>query len=183
MMTFIVTGERGGGKTSFLEQLAQSLRKQDVKVGGFISPGLITIDGNKDFDIMDITGKTKMPLSSRSGKENYLDLGKFYFNPEALIFGEKIIGDAMNENCDILIMDEIGPVELNQNAWFRILKKVIYEYNGTLVLSVRRRLVEAVIRKFSLKNAEIIDINMFSPINYSSIFRSINPDVNKMLKK
>lgn len=158
MKVIIITGEREGGKTHWLSKFFHLFTDKSKKAGGFLSPGRTNENGDKDFDLMDLsTGKT-MPLASRCKKEGYIRLGRFYFNPGAFDFGNQIIDTALKEKCDILIMDEIGPVELNENAWHNALRKVCSEFNGTLFISVRKRLVEAVMEKFSFRNAEIVDI-------------------------
>lgn len=159
MNVIIVTGEREGGKTRFLNELFENFLKKGKSVGGFLSLGTFNNEGERDFELMDLSSGIKIPLASRSPSNSYLLLGRFFFNPLAIKFGNEIILNAMNKNVDVIIMDEIGPVELEGNAWFNALNKVLSEYEGKLFISVRKRLVEAVIEKFSLRNATVIDIS------------------------
>lgn len=176
MRVFIITGEREGGKTRFLNELFESFASGGKTVMGFLSLGRINEQGDKDFDVLDLTTQKKLPLASRTSREGYLRLGRFFFNTHALEFGNEIIDQALNQNCDILIMDEIGPVELSGQAWHSALKKVVANYKGNLIISVRKRLIDAVIKEFSLLNPEILDIGKLGKSKPGDIWHTIALD-------
>lgn len=161
--TIIITGDIDGGKSLFIKDLYDFIVLFEKDIRGFYSKGVLKNDGIKDFILVDLNSSQEIHLSTRIPRFDYISAGKFFFNPEALKIGNNIIEKAIASSSDILIIDEIGPVELSDKIWFKSFKKILSEYEGILVFSTRKKLIEPVIEKFKVHEAFIEDIERTTP--------------------
>lgn len=158
MHTFIITGNVEDGKSLFLKDLADFLKLFEKSMCGFISRGQFTSEGHKDFILKDLNSEREIHLASRKEIPLYQNYGKFYFNPLAIDLGNEIIQKAIDSKAKIIIIDEIGPLELNENIWYNSFINLLENYKGILIFSTRKRLVDAVVEKFKIHQAFIENI-------------------------
>ena len=91
------------------------------------------------YEIQNIqTGKT-LPLASRGFIENWNKTGNFYFNPEAILFGNKILTDPGLIKNDLIVLDEIGPFELDGKIWADSVSHLIITSDCPMILVVRNK--------------------------------------------
>ncbi len=160
---FIITGTREAGKTLFLSDLFDHLRLFEEKICGFLSKGIWTPSGSKDFVLKDLCSADEIHLASRSKKPGYIPAGRFYFNPEAIKSGKKIIDQAILARSEVILIDEIGPLELMGKVWYQPFMKILEEYPGILVFSSRKRMIDKIIEKFGIYEAFVEDIEQTNP--------------------
>ena len=163
MDTFIVTGERNEGKTSFMARLHRCLQKSNMKISGFICPGIKNKSGSKDFVLQSLNDDSTIHFASREYHQEYNQYGAFFFNPQALKAGNSIIKGGLKNNCDIFILDEVGPIELSGKVWHDLLMNIIAHYSGILIITVRKTMLERVKEYFELKNPVILQIKKTQP--------------------
>ena len=108
----ILTGARDAGKSTACVQAAVLARARGHTCGG-----LITLRGpGNERDVLDLrTGTTRRltrpPASaSAGGDEAAVRQGQFCFDPEVLRWGNAALAQAVP--CHLLIVDEIGPLEI-----------------------------------------------------------------------
>jgi nucleoside-triphosphatase len=160
---FIITGSREGGKTQFLSELYDFLSLFEKNISGFISRGSFNEDGQKDFILKNLNDGSEVHLATRNEIKGYLPSGNFYFNPEALEIGNKIITDALLEPEKIIMIDEIGPMELAEEIWHNSFMRILNNHKGILIFSTRKRMIERIIEKYKIHEAFIEDIELSSP--------------------
>ena len=160
---YIVTGDQGEGKTSFLLALADLLKKEAIPVGGILAKGEWINAQRSGFQIVDVASGKGMPLASVARKENWISLGKFFFNPEAISFGNALFTGKQMEEKAILVLDEIGPFDMQGKLWSNALHKILSSFSGILILSVRKKLVQQVIHHWNLPRVEIISLERVTP--------------------
>lgn len=160
---FIITGTREGGKTLFLSDLFDFLSLFEKKISGFISRGSFNEEGQKDFILKNLKTGSEIPLASRNELQGYYQSGNFFFNPEAVEAGNAIITDALLEPEKIIILDEIGPMELSEEIWHDSFMRILNNYKGILIFSTRKRMIERIIEKYKIHEAFIEDIEQSSP--------------------
>lgn len=106
----LITGHPGVGKTTAVLKAAEELRKQGVHVGGFISREIRESGVRTGFVVVDLS----------TGEEAYLarvgrglpKIGKYVVLVNELErVGVKAVLKAL-ENSDVVVIDEIGPMEL-----------------------------------------------------------------------
>lgn len=112
---WLLTGARGAGKTTFCLSLAAQARTQGWDVAGLLSPAVF--EGGLKTGILAEdarTGETH-PLACSSPRSSFdLQLGKWYFDLSTLAWGNQVIENSLP--CDLLILDELGPLELTRQA-------------------------------------------------------------------
>lgn len=160
---YIVTGEQGAGKTSFLFALVDLLKKEAIPVGGILAKGEWGKAQRSGFQLVDVSTGKGMQLASVARKENWMSLGKFFFNPEAIAFGNALLTGYQKEEKAILVLDEIGPFDMQGKLWSNALHTIRKSFSGILILSVRKRLVQQVIHHWNLPLVEIISVDRVNP--------------------
>lgn len=127
-MIFLVTGPVHGGKTTFLrERLAQIKRP----VWGFLSllnPGL-------GYDLYDVADGSLQPFIRLKARGDCQKTGRYYVLPQGLKKAENLILEKPASH--LLIVDEVGPLELRNKGLWPALKKTLFLLETNCVLVVR----------------------------------------------
>ena len=79
----------------------------------------------------------------------------FYFNPDALRKGEEILSDGMQNGAELLVIDEVGPVELSGGGWSRILGEMEKEYHTPQIWVVREKILHEVKDRWQIPEQNI----------------------------
>jgi len=157
-VVYIITGKIGSGKTRYLSRLIERLREHNLSVAGFLAVRSGTGDSEQSYDIQFLDTGESIPLESRKFVKNRIKIGNFYFNPEAILIGNKILNDPHIFNKDLIIIDEVGIFELEGKVWSDSISYLVSKHVRTMIWVVRDTLIEKVIRRWDLKDAVIIDI-------------------------
>lgn len=108
---FVVTGSPGSGKTTVVLKTVDNLRARGCLVGGMISRDVRSWTGRIGFELLDLESGRKGSLASVNQNEGPR-VGKYRVNMEDLArIGAGSILHAI-ANADVIIIDEIGPMEL-----------------------------------------------------------------------
>jgi nucleoside-triphosphatase THEP1 len=75
-------------------------------------------------------------------------------------------------NNDLIVVDEVGPFELDGKVWADSLTHLLGGQKYSLLLVVREQLVSRVIQQWSLKNAMIFEIGQVKPTQVSAAILS-----------
>ncbi len=159
---FIIAGNEREGKTTFLFKTIKLLKESGKQVEGIMAEGM-DVDGQRiGFHLVDVRDEErKIVLCSIDGKENWEKTGRYYFNPAGLKFGRDILSDISTNS--IIVIDEIGPLEINGGGWSDSIEKILSKYDNPMIWVVRRKLTEQIIHKFDLENVSIMDIKFYQP--------------------
>lgn len=153
---FIVSGEIGAGKTTCLKYIAQQLLQNNISVSGFISAQVIENKQTTAYNIVNIKTNKSTPFLRRQGNNMQEKIGPYYIYSEGFEAGKK----AINKNAGTLIvMDEIGKLELNELGWAKTLQEITSTNNHYLLLSVRKEILPEIIEKFKLYPNKITDVS------------------------
>lgn len=109
-MKIFLTGLPKSGKSTVLIKTIELLKKKGLKVGGFITPEIIEEKKRTGFYVKDVFSGMMEVFASIDFKIEPR-FGKYGIDIEAF---DKIAIRAMDfalENCDVLIVDEIGKME------------------------------------------------------------------------
>jgi len=155
---FIVTGKIDGGKTSFIKKLVDVLKEKNIKVGGIYSQKIIENNERTGYDVVDIkTNKSEIFLRA-NGNGNLEKIGIFSIFPQGLKFGLESLKPANNIENEIVIVDEVGKLELSGKGWASELEDFLILQNNHILMVIHEDLVEKTIEKWNLKNSLIIKI-------------------------
>lgn len=145
----IITGEVNSGKTSTVEKIISDLRAGQKNVGGVYSKGIFIENEKTGFIAVDIkSGETKQLASIQSDNNFNLNQGRFYFNPE--VFREYNTNIFNSLNSDVIIIDEVGKLELDEKGFFPSVQYLINDFAGKIIMVVRKSLADKVLNKFHL---------------------------------
>lgn len=139
---FVVTGEKGAGKTTFLSRLVQELQAEGVSVGGILAPEFWERNERRGFEVCDIRTNATTRLCTKDTRPTGITAGPYVFNEEGIAFGRKAVEDALADAVQVLCIDEIGPLEISGGGWSPSLTRALHAYRGILVLVIRSRLLE-----------------------------------------
>jgi nucleoside-triphosphatase len=120
----LLTGSPGVGKTTVLMKTVKALKESDCKVGGMISREVREDVTRVGFEILDLQSSKRgwlAHVNQKSGPQ----VGKYRVNIEDLnAVGAQAILDAV-ENCDVIAIDEIGPMELFSEKFKEAARKAL----------------------------------------------------------
>lgn len=157
---FIISGAVRSGKTTFLKELIRLLKQNQAhkKIGGIIAHGIDKNGERFGFDIEDIaSGQTHFLCSQKPDNEKQ-KIGRFYFSPEGIAFGQKALTGNIKQ-LDLLVIDEIGPMELKGKGWFDGVELALQQPQLNMIWVVRKHLLESVLKLWQHNQIVIIDID------------------------
>jgi len=146
----LLVGDRGCGKTSTLQMLVAELELGGYRVGGLIAKGLWRDNERYGFDLLDLKTKVNCPLCRRDADNVTSQHGPYGFFATGLEFGVAALGIEALREVDLVIIDEIGPLELRGEGWAQPLTTVIKELSCPVILTVRSRLSQQVVTTWNL---------------------------------
>lgn len=155
---FIITGKTAQGKTTYVKNLIDLLRENNIKTDGILSEKVIIGSVKTGYDLVHIqTGKKKalLRLNEDCGNDK---IGKYTICDEGLIMGNKILNSLNNNGEVLIIIDEVGSLELNGRGWAGSISKLTCSSGKNIVMVVRDVFTEAVINKWNLAGAVVFKI-------------------------
>ena len=126
---YILSGAIKTGKTTKLLEFSSS--HNDVY--GILSP---VLSGKRFF--MDAHTKEQFVMESEPGEVSVLHVGKFSFDAKSFKKAMDIIRKGMNHKQGWLIIDEIGPLELNKEGFYEVINEIIIDRPSLKILFVIR---------------------------------------------
>ncbi len=120
----LLTGPPATGKTTVLAKTIVALNAKGYRVGGMISREIRESNERVGFEIMDLTNSKRGCLAHIDQKEGP-KVGKYRVNLEDLNkIGAKAITDSI-ETCEVIGIDEIGPMELFSETFKEAVRKAL----------------------------------------------------------
>jgi nucleoside-triphosphatase len=144
-MIYILRGPIQTGKTTALVKWSAS--RSDIF--GIMTP---VVNGKRFF--MDAHSGNQFEMEANDGEQDVVSIGRFKFSRTAFEKASQIIDHSINKGW--LVIDEIGPLELNKSGFYEVLRKVLENHSSYLLLVVRERLVEKVTESFELNRYGVI---------------------------
>ncbi|MFC1943253.1 nucleoside-triphosphatase [Chloroflexota bacterium] len=137
-MVIIVTGAIGIGKTTVCLKLIEALRS-----GGYTCSGIFTYKAaDKGIIVEDIQSGEKETLASVNNVYHGPHTAKYSFNPKAIDFGIQVI-DKGTSSSSILLVDEIGQLELRGEGFVKALELIKSGAVEKSILVIRKELLSA----------------------------------------
>jgi nucleoside-triphosphatase THEP1 len=140
---FLFTGPVHSGKTTYLLEWSRS--KNDVR--GILTP---VIEGKRSF--MDIVSGNIFQMEAEAGEEDVFSVGRYIFSKRNFDRALSIL-EIEIDHPGWLVIDEAGPLELNDQGFANIIRKIIHGNYPELklILVVRDSLVENIVSHFKLE--------------------------------
>ncbi len=169
---YIISGNTRSGKTTFLKQLINEYQKKypDKIVGGIIAHGIDHNNERFGFEIENLQTGEKKLLSSREPKSSGLQTGRFYFYNDGINFGRQALEQAI-EQSDLLVIDEIGYLELKGKGWFPQVEQAMQARKQDMIWVVRKRILDDILQQWNHIHFYIIDIEKHP--NFQEILKNL----------
>ena len=156
---FIITGEQGAGKTNLLIEVIELLEKRGLRMNGFIAKGHWNNGLRSGFDLQNVNTGVSKVLCIDSFEKSYLKIGRFYFNPDTIKYGEERLNDPNIHNDELMVIDEIGLFEIQGKLWSNSLTNLLMNKTNPILITTRVNFVEKVVSHFNLTNVIVFKIS------------------------
>ena len=171
MTIIILTGAPGVGKSTAVLRTARALKDRGLKVGGIVSREQRSNNIRIGFEFIDLMTNDTNVLASIAG--NGPKVGKYFINLAGCSFAAERLIVAV-KNSDVIICDEIGPMELKSREFTDSVKKLL-EVCKKVIVVVHQKMHHPLIEQFKKKSSLIIDLNLGNRENLYQIL------VNRLL--
>lgn len=152
----LLTGAKGSGKTSFCQDVVARARQRGITIAGFLCPATFENGVKTGFFMIDIATNARIPFGKRTSKEAESTVGHWDMDQQALQWADQNTQDL--SNVDLMIIDEIGPLELEHGAGFqKTLRRLDAANYKTALVVVRPSLIPIAIQRWP--NASVINIS------------------------
>ena len=175
----LVTGSPSVGKTTLLLKVIEALRAKGYRVGGMISRDVRMCGSRVGFDVTDLNSDKKGWLASVH-QERGPQVGKYRVDIDDLNeVGVKAILEAC-EKLDVVVIDEIGPMELFSEQFKETVKKAV-ESKKLVVSTIHRKMGNEFID--SIKKREDAEIHILTYVNREHMLETIIGEALQFLSK
>jgi len=156
MTIIILTGAPGIGKSTAVLRTARALRDRGLKVGGIVSREQRTNNIRIGFEFIDLMTNDRSVLASIAG--NGPKVGKYFINLAGCSFAAERLIVAV-KNSDVIICDEIGPMELKSRE-FTDSVKMLLDVDKKVIVVLHQKIQHPLTEQFKKKSSLIIDLNL-----------------------
>ena len=167
----IITGEIGQGKTSFAQAVVSDLERNDIPVTGFLSIGIQKNGERIGFNLLSLDDKSTTKLCTTGKDANLESFGKYSFFSDGLQKGDKILYPERMINKKVLIVDELGPLEINDLGWAAGIERILAGTSMLQLWVVRKSLTRHMARKWDTGNVYIFDIGRDAVKDVTSLIK------------
>jgi nucleoside-triphosphatase THEP1 len=147
-MNMLLTGLRQVGKSTVCQAVAELARTEGRQPRGILSPALFDSSGQKvGFEALDVSTGERWLLAHIERELDGPRIGPYVLDSAGLQKAVTVLTQAC-ERADLMLVDEIGPLELMRNEGFApVLDKLPLQGPGHLLLVIRPSLVAEVRRR------------------------------------
>jgi len=159
---FILSGERGQGKTGYAREIINLLRQEEITVNGIYSDRVMNEDKTIGYDVVDIKSGKREVFLRLSGEPQFEQIGRYFIHPNGLRMGINSL-QVTSPHCDLVIIDEIGQLELKGKGWVDNLDQLINLASSHLLLTTRAQYTDELVRRLNGAEISVYDISMYRP--------------------
>lgn len=165
---WIVSGFRGCGKTTFCQTFVRKAQKLGMDVAGILSPALYLNGEKESIWAEDIRGEERRRLAGiQRLAESDLAYGPLFFDPQVIEWGNRVL--AASVPCDVLVVDELGPLEFEQaSGWLSAFDALASERYTHALVVVRPELLPVALHR--IKAEQVIHINQVDEVRERAEF-------------
>lgn len=139
---WIVTGGRGAGKTTFCRHAAARAAAAGLDVAGLLAPARMEAGEKTGIFVEDLrTGSRRLFASTRPLGAESFPMGRWHIDAQAIRWCDEVLRSAVP--CDLLVIDEIGPLELERQCGMTAWESALNSASYRAALAVVRRELEA----------------------------------------
>ncbi len=144
----ILSGPIGCGKTMTCLRVVELARRRGLDCAGLLSPARLEGARKVGIDLLDVRSGERRPLAEADGQPGELRTAAYRFDVSTVAWGSALLNTACP--CDVLIVDELGPLELERGqGWSNALDVLRSGQFRLAVVVVRPALIETFRRAVS----------------------------------
>ena len=169
----LLTGSISSGKTSFCLDLAQLAKNSGLDVAGMISPAVFQDSQKTAIDALDLRSWERKRLADlRTPRKSELETQRWSFHPSAVEWGNRVIADAVP--CDLLIIDELGPLEFGRSeGWIEGFSAIDSRHYRLAVVVVRPSLLSSAKEAWKISREINLDLPKTSYPSWEELLTSM----------
>jgi len=137
------TGTRQSGKTTAVSRLIDHAITEGFSVAGLLSLAQYDNGTLVGFDVQNISTHNRTPLARR-GPQTPRHASAFTFIKRGLELGHMALNSPETHSAQLIIIDEFGPLEIENHGWRKSVDTLLASARGLLLLVVREKLLEEV---------------------------------------
>jgi nucleoside-triphosphatase THEP1 len=172
---FIISGAKGEGKTTFARNLTDWLKANNAAVGGILAEKVMAGDQIIGYDLVDIDTNQREIFLRHPAEDDQEKIGKFGIRPGGIRMGKSVLDPANLIGKKIVVIDEVGSLELDNRGWAESLRNLLEAYSSNLLITVRNSMTWEVIDKWNLNEPLIFRL---SETDYISAGKKILEQIN-----
>ncbi|PKP11710.1 MAG: hypothetical protein CVU09_02420 [Bacteroidetes bacterium HGW-Bacteroidetes-4] len=159
----IITGDVHQGKTTFSQKLVDLSLDAGIAVSGFLTIRTRENTEQTAYQLFFVKSKQTVPFIGTKARKGWFPFRRFFFNPEAFKAGHEFIESAIVKNKSLVIIDELGPMELMNQGWSAGVEKLCQNPSILQVWVVRKKLVPLIRMKWDVGTVYLADIGSDTP--------------------
>lgn len=149
-MRLLVAGEPGSGKTTWCREYIDRQRKSGSSVGGILCPAIEQQGQRVGSNALDLLTGQEVPFARLSGHGSFKGgekIGDYTISTDGISFACGAIRRAVENRCNLVVIDEVGPLELSGKGLMPAVESALASAANLLVV-VRSSLREALQKRF-----------------------------------
>ncbi len=152
MVLIVLTGRPGIGKTTILKRITSILKEKGISVGGILTEEVREHGVRVGFDMLDVSSGLRLRLASIHGIDGPR-IGRYSVDLNVCSKAASILLDT---DADVIVFDEIGPMELLSDDLSDALQRLLsVEDRKSVIVVVHRRFRHRMIDEY-IKSASIL---------------------------
>jgi iron complex transport system ATP-binding protein len=134
-----------------------------LKVDGILATGTYKENQRDTFSLIHIREGRSYELAAREKKPGWFRYRRYFFNPSSFEKGLDVLTKGLSEKNDVLILDEIGPMELGGRGWYKALQVLDRNYRIPQVWVVRENILGEVRDRWNIPEENVFHIQKNRP--------------------
>ncbi|MCX6266190.1 MAG: hypothetical protein NTW16_02370 [Bacteroidetes bacterium] len=155
----IISGAVGAGKTTLLQEIVGRLKEKGISAGGIYSPRITENEKTTGYDVVDIMNNSIEMFLRMSDDPGLNKIGRYSILPPGLQHGINALSSVKNRDNQVVIIDEVGSLELDDQGWANSITGLINASDSHLILAVRNTFVEQVIQKWNFQDCLVYEVS------------------------
>ena len=161
----LLMGEREIGKTHLCQRVVEETQRRGFSCAGVLSPALFEGGEKVGISLIDVASGEERLLATANDVPHGVRWGRYRFVPSSLAWGGDLLAKAAP--CDLLVVDELGPLELELGEGLVQALDVLVRGGFSLALVVvRPGLLDDVTGRLKVKQPVILEV---TPSNRDSM--------------
>lgn len=162
MMNVVLTGKVHIGKTTACCAVIERARQRGYCVRGILTPPILDKEGARvGIQVLDLDSSRARELARTDRDLGGPRVGPYSFDASALQWGQDAVARAIATGCDLLIVDEIGRLELEHTRGFnRVLDFLTASVLPRTLVIVRDSLLRTFLRRMAEMGFIVFDLTV-----------------------